>query len=613
MNSSQYIHLWNDVDAIIVDIRHHSHHMDDKALPSHVFIFVEKGSIQITHHDELITLKKFQTAHFVKGSRIQFVSSKDCSYYLIFYKIRKIGIMRATEGVRPWETNFHVTIQNAIPTWQLIYEMEQAWQTPYPLKKLQMKGLFHQFIYEVAKSQQQGIGPKRDSVADAMCYIQQHYAEPLTLDKIAHDLNYSAPHLSLLFKERTGQTMIDYVIQKRLQVASTLLVKTDATLQEIAHHIGYKDPYYFSRLFKKHKNCSPLQYRKRTIINPQPTNHTKNMQLLSIVYDSFSRYIENDSQYEEEENLSMMTNTKQSFIATLLVCFSLLLTGCATDQAETQSKNDSTSSQTYMYKGANGEVEIPKQPKRVIVLADQLVGHILALDVPIVGLSELALQNPYFADKVDGIESVGDTYSLEKIVALKPDLIIALAGMDGYQEFEKIAPTVGIPYGEKNYKEQIEEFGIMLHKEKEAQQWLQQWEESIASVKPKIEQIVDGKTVSIIGGTDKSLMVFSQNYGRGGEIVFGELGLTMPDKVAQDTTETGWAQISMEVLQDYTGDYLIVENDSLPYLEKSPLWADLPAVKNNNMHIIERKAAYFNDPVSLDKQLADLTTFFLSQ
>ncbi|GGG10844.1 hypothetical protein GCM10007425_01410 [Lysinibacillus alkalisoli] len=611
MNSSQYIHLWNDVDAIIVDIRHHSHHLDSKPLPSNAFIFVERGSTQITCQNELIMLSKFQTAHFIKGSKIQFVSSKDFSYYLIFYKVRKRDIKETTYDVLPWETNFYVTIQNAIPTWQLIYEMEQAWQTQYPLKKLQMKGLFHQFIYEVAKSQQQGIVAKRDSVADAIFYIQQHYAEPLTLDKIAHDLNYSAPHLSLLFKERTGQTMIDYVIQKRLQVASILLIETDATLQEIAQHIGYKDPYYFSRLFKEHQNCSPLQYRKRTVMNSQPTNHTKNIQLLSIVYDSLSRYIESDSQYEEEENLSMIANTKQSFVATLLICFSLLLTGCATDQAKTQSQNNATTSEMYTYKGANGEVEIPKHPKRVVVLADQLVGHVLALDVPIVGLSKLALQNPYFAGKVDGIESVGDTYSLEKITELKPDLIIALAGMDGYQEFEKIAPTVGIPYGEKNYKEQIEEFGIMLHREKEAQQWLQTWEASIAKVKPEIQQVVGEKTISIIGGTDKSLMAFSQNYGRGGEIVFGELELEMPDKVAQDTKETGWAQISMEVLQDYTGDYLIVENDSLPYLEKSPLWSELPAVQNNNIHIIDSKAAYFNDPVSLDRQLADLTAFFL--
>jgi len=56
-------------------------------------------------------------------------------------------------------------------------------------------------------------------------------------------------------------------------------------------------------------------------------------------------------------------------------------------------------------------------------------------------------------------------------------------------------------------------------------------------------------------------------------------------------------------LLDYAGDFIFVEDTALAFLKESILWNELPAVKNNKVTILDSDASYFNDPVSLEKQL----------
>ena len=73
--------------------------------------------------------------------------------------------------------------------------------------------------------------------------------------------NLSASHFSSLFRKATGMSPMDYFIHLKLQKACLLLYSSDTKIKKIAHTIGYDDPYYFSRLFKKYLNISPDQYR----------------------------------------------------------------------------------------------------------------------------------------------------------------------------------------------------------------------------------------------------------------------------------------------------------------------------------------------------------------
>ena len=59
-----------------------------------------------------------------------------------------------------------------------------------------------------------------------------------------------------------GKPPNEYIIELRLQFAKNMLSGTNMSIKQISEHIGYNDPYFFSRLFKKHIGISPQEYRK---------------------------------------------------------------------------------------------------------------------------------------------------------------------------------------------------------------------------------------------------------------------------------------------------------------------------------------------------------------
>jgi len=98
-------------------------------------------------------------------------------------------------------------------------------------------------------------------------FMEHHLDMPLTLAALAAHAGQSVPYYSKLFKEGTNQSPTAYFIQLKIRKACELLDLTNLNINEIASELGYPDPYYFSRLFKKVQGCSPMTYRK-TCLNP---------------------------------------------------------------------------------------------------------------------------------------------------------------------------------------------------------------------------------------------------------------------------------------------------------------------------------------------------------
>jgi len=93
-------------------------------------------------------------------------------------------------------------------------------------------------------------------------YIAAHYAdEGISLGSVAQYVNISPNYFSALFSRETGQSMVRYIIEYRMNKAKELLLRTNMLSSEIGAAVGYKDPHYFSFMFKKMQNCSPTQYR----------------------------------------------------------------------------------------------------------------------------------------------------------------------------------------------------------------------------------------------------------------------------------------------------------------------------------------------------------------
>ena len=93
-------------------------------------------------------------------------------------------------------------------------------------------------------------------------YIHHHLAEPITLDHLARQASLSAPHFSRVFRKLFSVSPMHYVLQKRIAQACSLLTETSMQLKQISRAIGYEDPYYFSRIFKKMMGANPSAYRR---------------------------------------------------------------------------------------------------------------------------------------------------------------------------------------------------------------------------------------------------------------------------------------------------------------------------------------------------------------
>lgn len=102
----------------------------------------------------------------------------------------------------------------------------------------------------------------RDVVEEVMRYIEQNYSdEELSLNTLASHVNFSPNHLSAIFSQQTGQTFIKYLTDIRMNKAKELLRCTGKKSSVVSTEVGYKDPHYFSYLFKKTQGVTPTQFR----------------------------------------------------------------------------------------------------------------------------------------------------------------------------------------------------------------------------------------------------------------------------------------------------------------------------------------------------------------
>lgn len=276
-------------------------------------------------------------------------------------------------------------------------------------------------------------------------------------------------------------------------------------------------------------------------------------------------------------------------------------------------------SETVTFKAANGDIEVPRNPQRIVDGTAFYTGFFLALGITPVGVPEGVLNSPYLKDKLAGAQSLGNDPTPENVLALNPDLIVVFSGTEGIEQLEKIAPVVTINYGSKNYKEQLIEFGKLTNKEAEAQAWIQQWEAEINELKPKVQEAVGDKTVSILNPYEKGLYVFGHNYGRGGEIIYSEFGLKAPEEAQKKVIDsgTGWAAISMETLPQYAGDIIFTspwsgDTADPKVVYENAVWLGLPAVKAGNVFQLDPTADTFNDPVTMQAQLQFIADSLLS-
>ncbi|MDI4649529.1 helix-turn-helix domain-containing protein [Cohnella hashimotonis] len=125
--------------------------------------------------------------------------------------------------------------------------------------------LLHQIILRLLERQEAahaaGVQP---SMARSVAYMETHYSDKITRELLAEIAGVSASHYSMLFKQRTGFSLSDYLSRLRVHRAKELLLGGTGTLREIAQKVGYKDEFYLSRRFKQQTGEPPSDYGRES-------------------------------------------------------------------------------------------------------------------------------------------------------------------------------------------------------------------------------------------------------------------------------------------------------------------------------------------------------------
>lgn len=105
-----------------------------------------------------------------------------------------------------------------------------------------------------------GLEPER-IIADAKEYIRGNICRDITIDNIANAVGVSSYYFARLFKERTGERLIEHITNTRLEAAAQLLRDTNNSVEEVCSSCGYMDANYFERIFSKKYGVTPIVYR----------------------------------------------------------------------------------------------------------------------------------------------------------------------------------------------------------------------------------------------------------------------------------------------------------------------------------------------------------------
>jgi len=145
------------------------------------------------------------------------------------------------------------------------HKLSSSWETVNAFETIHeltnwLIAVFQELCQLIAREQ----GTRHQSIISQLKRnIKDNYAEYQNIEDIVRPLYISASHANVIFKQHTGMTIFDYLLQTRIETAKSLLCEPSIKVYEVADRVGYKSIAYFGSTFKQHTGLTPKQYMDR--------------------------------------------------------------------------------------------------------------------------------------------------------------------------------------------------------------------------------------------------------------------------------------------------------------------------------------------------------------
>lgn len=238
----------------------------------HNLVFVHEGQGDLNLNGNGHSLRKGALIYIPRGSSFRIVSSRE--HVLKFFSIYITYGHLCWEGeTAAWKENGNALLPIAPfamlddqpKVMEAFYRLSDIWTGKRPgyewysrLELIRLLDLIMQAAHEASPQAKQ----TAMLIEAAIDFIRNHLQDDLNRNGLAARFFLSPAYFASMFKKHVGLSLNEFIINLRMEEARKLLSDTDFPIRYIAAKVGYNDPFYFTRTFKKQHGMSPRQFRK---------------------------------------------------------------------------------------------------------------------------------------------------------------------------------------------------------------------------------------------------------------------------------------------------------------------------------------------------------------
>ncbi len=213
--------------------------------------FVLKGSLTYIENGRTVVLRENDALLSVPGATQERLMGKEEVHYVSFNFTLRPNASLSMPTYMPQVISREIRA--------VISVFSQSHLSPLYHSTEKAVNLLNYILFEIQDTL--AMESNNDAVSAIIKYIDGSLSSPVSLSRIAEHVHLSREYVAHIFKRETGKTVIEYANERKMLIAKALILEDRLSLQDIALTLGFSNYSYFSKVFKKHFNTSPVRFK----------------------------------------------------------------------------------------------------------------------------------------------------------------------------------------------------------------------------------------------------------------------------------------------------------------------------------------------------------------